>query len=178
MAYQFPAFNFSRILLWKNSEPPGCEEGFRDDAELLGLGLMSAVDLASGTRGRPGRMWALNFARPLTVGEVEAAIARVRGLTTRPIYEIGPTPSTLLPSGPNPGDAAACSSQLFCGPRGGLDGGSSEDLWRESRFDVEQVVGPFHFLLVWTAAFGRFGGGGVKVAATFPGMRWVPARRQ
>ena len=98
MAYQFPAFNFSQILLWKDSEPPGCEEGFRDDAELLGLGLMSAVGLASGTRGRPGRKWALNFARPLTVGEVEAAIARVRGLTTRPIYEIGPTPLPVLPS--------------------------------------------------------------------------------
>ena len=61
---------------------------------------MSAVDLASGTRGRPGRMWALNFARPLTVGEVGAAIARVRGLTKRPIYEIGTTSRRYFQAGP------------------------------------------------------------------------------
>ncbi len=102
MAYPFPAFDFTQILLWTESfVPERTEDPLSEDEELVRLGLLSVVDLAPSSRMRG--MWALNFVRSLSAVDLDAAIRRIRRLmeeTKRKIKEVGPTPRRYFQMGP------------------------------------------------------------------------------
>ena len=106
MAHPFPAFNFSQILICKDPAAPGDREGFPSaerlsiDPELHELGCRSMEDLGGGMPECSGKIWAINFLRPLTAGQADAAIAKVRGFVKGPVFEIGLTPRRYLHIGP------------------------------------------------------------------------------
>ena len=122
MAYRFPAFDFSQIVLWTEPfVPEGTENPLSNDEELLRLGLLSIVDLAP--RSRTRGMWVLKFVRALSAVDLDTAIGRIRRImdeTKRTIRELGPTPRRYFQMGPDLETKLPFPPSFSLGPRAAL----------------------------------------------------------